>query len=309
MRRFDDFDAWGDAVSGASLRLVCDGIEHRSWSVGSVDLGGVVLQVAEEGGGNICYGANAHAGTILFVPLTHAAGHVVNGEPLDDETMLAIPRGADFRIHVRKRAHAWCSIALPFDVTGVDPNARARVVGQGAAVPRLRQMAQAMADAFLDRPGGTSAHLTAGRELAGAAVACVTAADSSRPAVGRPRLDRSVIIRRAMAAVEAAAVVPDAADLAATVGVTSRTLLRAFHEAYGISPKRYLMLRELHAVRRQLVAGCCEGLTVADVLTRHGIWEFGRFACRYRLQFGELPSETLRRVWGPDGRRDHPRAG
>lgn len=207
------------------------------------------------------------------------------------------------------RAHAWCSIALPFDVTGVDPNARARIVGQGAAVPRLRQMAHAMADAFLDRPGDTSAHLMAGRELAGAAVACLTGADSSRPAVGRPRLDRSVIIRRAMAAVEAAAVVPDAADLAATVGVTSRTLLRAFREAYGISPKRYLMLRELHAVRRQLVAGCCEGLTVADVLTRHGIWEFGRFACRYRLQFGELPSETLRRVRGTAGRQDHPHAG
>jgi AraC family transcriptional regulator, ethanolamine operon transcriptional activator len=34
------------------------------------------------------------------------------------------------------------------------------------------------------------------------------------------------------------------------------------------------------------------------VLTRHGIWEFGRFAARYRRQFGELPSTTLGRARG-----------
>jgi len=32
------------------------------------------------------------------------------------------------------------------------------------------------------------------------------------------------------------------------------------------------------------------------VLVQHGIWEFGRFAARYRRQFGETPSETLGRV-------------
>ena len=36
--------------------------------------------------------------------------------------------------------------------------------------------------------------------------------------------------------------------------------------------------------------------TVTDVLSLHGIWDFGRFAARYRRQFGELPSETVRRV-------------
>jgi AraC family ethanolamine operon transcriptional activator len=35
---------------------------------------------------------------------------------------------------------------------------------------------------------------------------------------------------------------------------------------------------------------------VADVLTRHGIWEFGRFAGRYYRHFGELPSQTLSRA-------------
>jgi hypothetical protein len=116
MMTFDDFDAWGDTVSGASLRLACDGVEHRAWTLGIVDLGTVVVQVASEGGGNICYGANTHGGPTLFVPLTRASEHVANGERLDDASLFVIPSGADFRIRLRKRAHAWCSIALPGDV-------------------------------------------------------------------------------------------------------------------------------------------------------------------------------------------------
>jgi hypothetical protein len=46
MISFDDFDAWGEAVSGASLRLVCDAVEVPHWSLGILDLGGVVLQMA-----------------------------------------------------------------------------------------------------------------------------------------------------------------------------------------------------------------------------------------------------------------------
>jgi AraC family ethanolamine operon transcriptional activator len=298
MMQYDDFDAWGNAISGASLRLACNGVVARSWSVGVVDLGGVVLQMAHEGGGTICYGASVHPGTTLFVPLTHADRHVVNGRPLDDEALLAIPRGADFQIYVRKRAHAWCSIALPFEAVGLEAGTSARITGRGAAVPRLRRLVQGIAGALLDRPGGTAAHLAAGRELATAAVACLTGATEILPTTGRPRLDRGAIIRRAMAVLEAAASVPAAAMLARDVGVTSRTLLRTFREAFGVTPKEYLMLHELHAVRRGLSADEAGGMTVADVLTRHGIWEFGRFANRYRKQFGELPSETLRRTRG-----------
>ena len=37
---------------------------------------------------------------------------------------------------------------------------------------------------------------------------------------------------------------------------------------------------------------------VTDILAAMGIWEFGRFAGRYRRHFGELPSETLKRARG-----------
>jgi AraC family ethanolamine operon transcriptional activator len=294
MRHFDDFDAWGDAVSGASLRMACDGVERRRWTLGVVGLGTIVVQMASEGGGNICYGANTHGGPLLFVPLSHAGEHVVNGASLDDESLLVIPRGTDFRIRIRRRAHSWCSIALPGDVSA--PAASGRIACGRDVLARLRRLVGDIAAALVDRRPGTPAHETAARELRAAAIACLPASATPAAPVGRPRLDRGEIVRRAMAAIDSAATVPTAGDLARDVGVTDRTLLRTFQETFGVAPKKYLLLRELHAVRRSLRGGSERDATVADVLVRHGIWEFGRFAARYRDQFGELPSETLRRA-------------
>lgn len=295
---FNDFDAWGEAVSGASLRMACDVVETPAWTLGILDLGGVVLQVASEGGGNLCYGANTHAGPIFFVPLTHAREHVVNGEPLDADSLFAIPRGADFSIRVRRRAHSWCSIA--FGPDAAIPQAAmagsARMACRPGSVVALRRLAGSIAASLLDRLPGTAAHQAAGRKLTAAAAACLMPVPPpTRPTPGRPRLARGEIVRRAMEVIEVAPTLPTAAELARHAGVNSRTLLRTFQETYGMPPKRYLALRELHVIRRVLTADSRDGTTVADVLARHGIWEFGRFAGRYRDHFGELPSDTLKR--------------
>jgi AraC-like DNA-binding protein len=84
-------------------------------------------------------------------------------------------------------------------------------------------------------------------------------------------------------------------ELATQAGVPERTLRRVFNEYYGIGPREYLLLRQLNKVRRNLLVSDCDQTTVTDVLTRWGVWELGRFSGRYRRQFGELPSATLRR--------------
>jgi len=300
MKWFDDFDAWSDAISGAHLRLACDGIETRAWGVGVVDLDGVALQIGSEGGGNVCYGNNTHDGPLLFVPITQSAAHVVNGTPLDDDSLLLIPRGADFSIRVRRRAHSWLSIALPADIApGIDSTlGSGRRDGPPGTVPALKRVSQQIAQTLIGQPPGTAAHRSARQTLLEAALACLGTVPEPPAATGRPRLDRATIIRRTMEAIETAPTLPTVADIGAVIGVNARTLLRTFHETYGMPPKRYLMLRELHAVRRKLTTGTGPDTTVADILVQHGIWEFGRFAGRYRRQFGEFPSETLRRAQG-----------
>ena len=73
------------------------------------------------------------------------------------------------------------------------------------------------------------------------------------------------------------------------------TELQGFHKYLGISPTTYMQLRTLNRAWHQLATGSAEETTVARVATDLGIWDLGRFAMRYRMLFGELPSETLRR--------------
>lgn len=294
---FDDFDAWADTIRGASLQLACDRVEQRSWSIGIRQIGRLSVQSAYEGGGNLCSGINTTPGTLLFLPVTHAAHHVTNCTRLDEDSLLVIPPGSDFRITVRQRAHGWCSVALPADIAGRDS---ARPVESyvyrpmGHAVRQLRNLiSRIFASPVLDA-GDSAAATTAARNLAAAATACLGTNATPHRGVGRPRIDRSEIVRRSLAVLESTAGGrPAVAELAADVGVTERTLCRAFHDTFGVSPLRYIALRQLHQVRRSLRTAATD-TTVAHVLVRHGIWDFGRFAGRYRRHFGEMLSDTLR---------------
>ena len=56
-----------------------------------------------------------------------------------------------------------------------------------------------------------------------------------------------------------------------------------------MAPKRYLMLRRMHLVRRALRQAAPEVTSVTAVGTRYGFWELGRFAVEYQALFGESP--------------------
>lgn len=298
MRSFDDFDAWNDCIRGAELRTVCDRAATRRWSVGGVVVGAAAVQVAEEGGGNLAFGRSVHPGPILFIPLSRVGDHVVNGEALDDDSLLLIPPFSDFRICVRRHAHAWLSVALPPSGTEEAGPSR-RVVPGARLVGRVRSLALAVAGhlAPLGAPG--PAHDAAGGELIAAAGACIAAPVRARAVTGRPRYDRADVIRRMMDALEATAEpVHSAGELARAIGVHDRLLQRAVRETWRTTTKDYLLLRSLHAVRRTLTRPPDDAGGVTEILARHGVWEFGRFAGRYRRHFGELPSETLRRARG-----------
>jgi AraC-like DNA-binding protein len=87
-------------------------------------------------------------------------------------------------------------------------------------------------------------------------------------------------------------------DICHGVGVSLRTLQRAFHRDLGIGPTRYLAVRRLASARNALLAADPDETTVTAIAVDHGFWELGRFAGYYRQMFGESPSETLRRRKG-----------
>ncbi len=81
-------------------------------------------------------------------------------------------------------------------------------------------------------------------------------------------------------------------ELCEQANVSSRTLQYSFQSILGISPIRYLRVSRLNGVRRALLQAP-EGSSVADIATQWGFWHLSQFAKDYKLQFGELPSETI----------------
>lgn len=75
-------------------------------------------------------------------------------------------------------------------------------------------------------------------------------------------------------------------------GKSSRTLEYAFTEIVGRTPIGFIKALRMKLARQMLLEG--RGTCVRDIAAACGLWHFGRFSIDYRLQFGELPSKTLR---------------
>jgi transcriptional regulator GlxA family with amidase domain len=106
----------------------------------------------------------------------------------------------------------------------------------------------------------------------------------------------SLAVRRAEALIAAR---PDAryspAILARAAGVSVRSLTRGFQALRGYGPMAAVRAARLQRVRLQLLEAA-PSVTVTDAATRWGFFHLGRFPGLYAAQFGERPSETLRRV-------------
>lgn len=81
-------------------------------------------------------------------------------------------------------------------------------------------------------------------------------------------------------------------DLATQIGVSVRTMDDAVQRYRGMSLHRYLRLRRLWLVRKQLLAGTH---SVKACALAFGFWHLSDFSRGYRAQFGESPSETVAR--------------
>lgn len=84
-------------------------------------------------------------------------------------------------------------------------------------------------------------------------------------------------------------------DLATLANLSLRALQAAFGRLLGMSPNAYIRSVRLDRIRTELLRGDPSAVTVSDVALRWGFAHAGRFSGAYAKQFGEYPSETLRR--------------
>lgn len=114
---------------------------------------------------------------------------------------------------------------------------------------------------------------------------------------GNPRPARPRNITRVIDVIESEPGTPHTVtSLASVAGVSVRSLQAFFSEHLGITPMEYLRKVRLSRCRsafQQAEPG--DGQTVADIAFQHGFSHLPRFAAAYRKQYGESPSDTLRR--------------
>jgi AraC-like DNA-binding protein len=84
-------------------------------------------------------------------------------------------------------------------------------------------------------------------------------------------------------------------DLARIGGMSVRSLQEGFRRHLGCTPMAYLQQVRLTHAHDALRRADPTRVTVAAVAHRWGFAHLGRFASTYRAQFGQAPSETLRR--------------
>ena len=114
----------------------------------------------------------------------------------------------------------------------------------------------------------------------------------------REQDDRSSLRIRSPAVEKALACMEDCADeampiskICSEIGVSWRSLDRAFLERFGIGPKAYQTRLRMSRARSEIMGKGADCL-VSDVANKWGFWHMGKFAQDYKTLFGELPSET-----------------
>lgn len=83
--------------------------------------------------------------------------------------------------------------------------------------------------------------------------------------------------------------------LAEQARMSVRSLYALFERQLGITPKQYIRQRKLECINACLSDPDCPVRNLTELALDYGFLHLGRFAESYRLQFGELPSDTLKR--------------
>jgi len=81
--------------------------------------------------------------------------------------------------------------------------------------------------------------------------------------------------------------------LSRTLNISESQLHNAFKSNYGISPKKYLQMLRLNAVRKELQLADPKQHTISEIAMKYNFIHMNHFSAEYKKTFGENPSQTL----------------
>jgi AraC family transcriptional regulator, ethanolamine operon transcriptional activator len=303
---FSSFDEYAVAVQQASIHSTFLGPKRTNWSLSHLDMGTLAIQWGQTGGADTHQGAVQSGGIAIFMPLENAPSLRANGQSFDDRSLITLQAGEEFCIGCDNSSR-WFSVHVPIEVLeGADhkreeiASFRSVVRSYFAQAEKLRSAAEQLRVIFQNAPkafDSTETLNVTARKLTDQVRETLWIKRPEQRTTGRQSIPRQQVVRLAVDFVDdRAGEYLTVQDLAAAARVSERTLRTAFQQSFGVAPVRYLKARTLNQVRAALKEADPARTTVAQIATRFGVWEFGRFAHDYRCLFGELPSESLRHL-------------
>jgi AraC family ethanolamine operon transcriptional activator len=297
---FTDFDVFRSTIQQLDGGWLLNGGRDWRWHRTSLKVGDCDIQIGYSQSGLITEGVSSRDGYSFYIPFkNHVWRH--RGRKLDTDDIMVMEPGVEYTVTSRV-ADGWHSLYVPKHLFESHTRRERRdcsylVAHQQGRADTIRQLFYRVIAAIGENPSiefSPAAGIMEAELLSLLNPVLATTEDSGVPR-GRPRVSRREIIERSKAALEEWDNEPiHVSELATQAGVSERTLRTAFNDYYQVGPHEYLQNRQLHAVRRDLLVSDPAEKTVTDILSRRGVWEFGRFSGRYKRHFGELPSETLR---------------
>jgi len=81
--------------------------------------------------------------------------------------------------------------------------------------------------------------------------------------------------------------------LSRKLNISESQLHNAFKSNYGISPKKYLQMLRLNAVKKELFIADPNQHTVSEIAMKYNFIHMNHFSAEYKNVFGECASHTL----------------
>ncbi|MCC8955410.1 AraC family transcriptional regulator [Bradyrhizobium sp. Pear77] len=307
----NDFGQYTDAIQGATVTFLKSAPSSHRWGVRHLTLNRTILQFGADGGPGIVHGVTEPTFATLIMQSSNFDDRVLlDGAPCQASDLVIFPPDCHFTF-VRSGHVEWVAWSLP----------REESIARKILPAATNQDSPKTAKHLVRLPEPIASRLIkASRQALRSICNCVPA---DRPTLARDveralmdelayvwdnRLSETVlpnkhtvsserIVLEALQFVRARSTeFINITDIVKVTKVEYRTLLRAFERYLGYSPKHYLKLRQLNLVYHEIRRENGASARTADILAAHGVTEFGRFAGQYRSLFGELPSETHRRL-------------
>lgn len=300
---FDKFEIYTNTTNDSKFTFLIQKFESPIWSIYNLNMGDIRIQYGAEGTGYIASGYTRPDGWFFLIQQSGKRARI-NGQKLTKGSAFIIPPG--YAIHFStKTSHEWLTIFIPNNILNIQIN-KSPIIQKSDHIVSLnlkllnhflrRLNSQVHSTKFAADTKKVSIQLFRSL-IINSAKSIILNLEVKKRYQGRKKLDRKNIVAKALMTINSTELINlDLDKLVRGANVSERTLRASFQEFFGVSPVKYLLLLKLYKARHMIHDLKYIDETIIFISTSLGFWDQGRFARRYQLLFGELPSHAHTRT-------------